>query len=372
MKKISLLILVSVLLLLSSCAKEEPIKIGYANVLTTGYGYLGVDGMYGAQLAVKEINENGGINGRKLELIVKDDEGDPQKAVQVDNELKEEGVVAIIGHGLSSVAASIVDNANENDIFLLSPTITTNSLTDLDDNFFRIINTVDEQGITLANLMFDVSEGDTIIFYELNNQAYSLGVVESYVDELETLGITISEDNIHSFENGDTNDYTVASNLINTSDAENVLIVGSAFDVASILQDVTVDKEILLPVWPITSELIGLVGTKIEGAYGLSLYDTNLSTERFQTYVDNYKEEYGQEPSFASHFAYEAVYALAEALKNTDDYSVEGLKEALIEINEIEGVLNNFSFNQYGEVDRELVVLKVVDYEYTVMTNEGD
>ena len=66
-----LIFLILFLLPLSACKNDDPIKIGYANVLTTNQRDLGIEGMYGAQLAVKEINENGGINGRLLELIIK-------------------------------------------------------------------------------------------------------------------------------------------------------------------------------------------------------------------------------------------------------------------------------------------------------------
>ena len=101
MKKIILvLITLTLLTLITACKKETTIKIGFANDLTSVASELGVSSMYGALLAIDDINSSGGINGRKVELIIKDDAGDPLTAVEVDNELIDEGVVELLVMGL--------------------------------------------------------------------------------------------------------------------------------------------------------------------------------------------------------------------------------------------------------------------------------
>lgn len=116
--KLGILFVFFIVIFLSSCKNEQPILIGFSNTISGVSSELGVNAMYGAEMAVLEINENGGIHGRQVELVIRDDEGDMETAIAVDNELKDLGCVAIIGHGLSSVASGIVENANKNDIEL--------------------------------------------------------------------------------------------------------------------------------------------------------------------------------------------------------------------------------------------------------------
>lgn len=72
--------------LLTGCRAKKPILIGFAGELTGKRGELGVEARDGAQLAVEEINANGGIHGRHITLLVRDDQGDPERARQVDAE----------------------------------------------------------------------------------------------------------------------------------------------------------------------------------------------------------------------------------------------------------------------------------------------
>jgi branched-chain amino acid transport system substrate-binding protein len=89
-------------------------------------------------LATEEINRAGGIGGRPVELIVKDDMSYPETALMVDRQLIEEGVVAIIGHMTSAMSIVAVPMINEQKVHMISPTTTTNQLSRLDDHFFRI------------------------------------------------------------------------------------------------------------------------------------------------------------------------------------------------------------------------------------------
>jgi branched-chain amino acid transport system substrate-binding protein len=82
--------------LVAACDGSEPILIGFAAPMKQPRG---VAMEQGARLAVDEINRNGGVNGRRLELVVRDDEGTEQKAIEVADELRSnDGIVAIVGH----------------------------------------------------------------------------------------------------------------------------------------------------------------------------------------------------------------------------------------------------------------------------------
>lgn len=97
----------------SSASAQQPIKIGFFGPLTGPYAGLGVEAKKGAQLAVKLSNATGGINGRKLELAIYDDQGNRTEAVAVSRKMiEEDNVAAIVGGSLSltSVAAAPMIN----------------------------------------------------------------------------------------------------------------------------------------------------------------------------------------------------------------------------------------------------------------------
>ncbi|MBW1797231.1 MAG: ABC transporter substrate-binding protein, partial [Deltaproteobacteria bacterium] len=109
-----ILLLVSIsMAVMWGCENKKPVKVGFVGGLTGRLSYLGTAGRNGVILAVEEINEAGGINGRPVELITRDDGHDPKVAVKVDRELIGEGVVAIIGHMTSSMSMAALPLINK-------------------------------------------------------------------------------------------------------------------------------------------------------------------------------------------------------------------------------------------------------------------
>ena len=115
--------LFSGLILAGTCTQETgPIRIG----VSANFADVNMAPMRdGARLAVEEINAKGGINGRLLELVERDDREDPDSAVVVATELyNDASVVAVLGHGFSglTLAAAPVYNGGANPLVQISPT----------------------------------------------------------------------------------------------------------------------------------------------------------------------------------------------------------------------------------------------------------
>lgn len=360
-KSLIVLLLMVLLPIFSSCQTKSDIIIGFSGQITGATSQLGIDSMYGAQFAVSKINEAGGVNGRMLKLEIRDDEGDPTKAVAVDNELKDAGAVAIIGHGLSKVSASIVANANENDILLISPTISTNALTGIDDNFLRVIPANDKQGAELAHLVATGNSDDLLIAFESTNIAYTGDLVDKFEDTYETLGLVHTEEHHHAFESGNNDDYLYVADKINNFDAEAVVLIGSSYDVSTIMQlvdDVSL-YTFYMPVWPTTKDVFQLSGDSIDKAYGINYFNPDSTNTDLETLNEAFTAQFGQPISFSALMTYEAVYILYEALLHTEDHSIDGIKEAIIEIEDFEGVLDEISIDEYGDMDRKMLWLRL-------------
>lgn len=132
--------LVAVLaLLLAGCAPPpEPISIGFIGGSSGRVADLGIAGRDGVQLAVDLRNQEGGVGGRMVRLLVRDDEQNPEAAARALRELIDQGVVAVVGPMTSAMAMATVPIANEAKLLMISPTVSTEDLSGRDDYFFRV------------------------------------------------------------------------------------------------------------------------------------------------------------------------------------------------------------------------------------------
>lgn len=123
LKKVTLVISVVAMMFVVACSKQkqDPIKVGGLFAVTGPASFLGEPEKNTAQMMVDEINSNGGIKGRKLELVVYDTAGDTTKAVQLATKLiKNDKVVAIIGPSTTGESMAVVPVAEKEQIPMIS------------------------------------------------------------------------------------------------------------------------------------------------------------------------------------------------------------------------------------------------------------
>jgi len=149
---------------------------------------LGVAGRNGVLLAVELRNRAGGVAGRQVELIIKDDEQDPEVAERVTRDLTErvtrdlvaQGVVAIVGPMTSAMAMRVVPVANEAKVLVVSPTVTADDLSGLDDYFFRVIASTRQYAS--KNALYQRNLRRVATAYDLGNKAYTESWLRNFRD----------------------------------------------------------------------------------------------------------------------------------------------------------------------------------------------
>src|SRR5215210_4403598 len=176
-------------LLLALCAcnlSREPIRIGLAGSLSDP---VGLPMKRAAELAVEEINAQGGVNGRPLELIERDDYADPDSAVFVASDLYDAGVSAVIGHLFSSttIAASPVYNGGDDPVAAISPSSSSPEVSDAGDYTFRICPSDLAHGTALAHWVRDRLHFNRGVVLYLNDE-YGRGIRQTFVAEYLRLG----------------------------------------------------------------------------------------------------------------------------------------------------------------------------------------
>jgi len=174
--------------LLGCQKKEDTIKIGLAGVLTGPSGEIGTAAQRGSELAIEEWNAKGGVLGKKIEIVSRDDEGKPNQAVAVAQELVSAGVAAVIGHwnsGCTIPASEIYKQAGLLQITAAStsPMVTERGYPTL----FRMCGRDDQQGVVAANFAYD-SLGVRQVAALHDKTAYGQGIADEFRKSFEARG----------------------------------------------------------------------------------------------------------------------------------------------------------------------------------------
>lgn len=173
-------------------AENTVIKVGGLAPLTGSLAIYGVTTTNGAQLAVEEINKNGGINGKQIEYIVLDTKGDATESVMAYNKLVDTNVAAVIGDITSKPTVAVAEIAAQDNMPMITPTGTQVDITEAGPNVFRVCFTNPYQGTVLATLAKERFGADTAGILVNNSSDYSDGIAKAFTEQAEKLGIKIT------------------------------------------------------------------------------------------------------------------------------------------------------------------------------------
>jgi len=357
MRKIAFTLLLS--LIVASCTKSEPVRIGFLAGISGRVADLGVAGRNGAMLAVEQINSRGGVNGRQLELMIRDDEQNPATAKKAVSELVDRKIELIIGPMTSSIAMAILPQINSSETILLSPTVTTTALTGKDDNFLRVIDDTRQYATKSARYQYQRLRHHTVCaIYDQSNGAYSESWLKDFNQEFERLGGKVLQP--RPFRSGGDVAYSELSREVLAGHPELVLVISNAMDAALIYQQVKkISPHVALVAseWAATERFIELAGSAAEGAVVSQFINRNDSSPRYKAFVAAYKARFGLEPGFAGLAGYDAAQVAIEALIQRK--SGESLKQAIIRIASFQGAQQQILINRFGDASRASYITEV-------------
>ncbi len=350
----------------TACAPETPVLLGFVGGLSGRVADLGISGRNGAILAVEDINSAGGVNKRKVKLVVMDDKQDGQTAEQVVNQLIDQEVVAIIGHMTSSMSMQTIPIVNEKKIIMMSPTTTTTYLSKKDDYFYRVSSTTKSYATKMARYLFDtLTIRNVAVVYDSRNKAYTESWLGDFRKEFENSGGRIAS--AVTFHSGpDVHLFDVVKQAL-IPGVEALVISAGAMDAAMLCQQVSKMGEnitIAASEWAATEKLLELGGAAVEGVIVSQFFDRNNTAPIYVKFRQDYKKRFGNEPGFASVNSYDAVNVVFEAMKKQKSGKL--LKESIEQIVEYKGVQGPVKIDRYGDADRKTFLSVVENGEFIV------
>lgn len=339
--------------LFAGCVQDDdPVQIGLLMPVTGAAASLGVPAAQGARLAVEEINDAGGIDGRDVELV----EGDTKfpntnEAVAAFQRLAGEGVQVIVGALASDSSDAVKSRANEEGIVLISPASTRPSLTGADHGyFFRTIANDDVQGPQAAAILFeDLGFDETVVMFE--QTGYAQGLRDTFIDAYEDLGGTVIGDPV-AWENDPATFEAKAAEAAG-HDPDHIWVSGQAPQIANLiaaLRGQGYDGPIMTSEAIESSEIFDVAGDDLAGVtFTKSAPDPDRA--EVQAFQAAYEARWGETPGPFDAFAYDAVYVVAAAIEavGEDGAAIKGWLEGG---NSVSGRITTetIRFNSNGDV----------------------
>ena len=370
MKKINMFV-VGAMMLIGGCgksgevAKPETIKIGGMAPLTGALAIYGVTTTNGAELAVKEINENGGILGKKIEYIMLDTKGDSTEAVMAYNKLVDEKVAGIIGEITSKPTLAVAEVAVQDNMPLITPTGTQVDITEAGPNVFRVCFTNPYQGKVLAITSKERLGADTVAVMLNNSSDYSDGITKAFIEESEKLGMKVM--GVEGYSDGDKDFRPQLTKLAAMN--PDVVLIPEYYEQAALIA--TQAREV-----GVKSIFVGSDGwdgidktldkssySAIENSYFTNHFSMEDQSEKIQNFLKDYREIYKEDPSAFSALGYDAIYMMKSAIEKAGTTDKQKIVDALKGI-EYDGVTGYLTFDDHNNPIKAVTVLKIENGKY--------
>ena len=371
MNKIKSAIMIGAAVLFTACvggekvSETETIKIGGLAPLTGSLAIYGVTTTNGANLAIDEINKNGGILGKKVEYITLDTKGDSTEAVMAYNKLIDRGVSAIIGEITSKPSLAVAEIAAQDNMPMITPTGTQVDITEAGPSIFRVCFTNPYQGKVLAVLAKERLNADTAAIMINNSSDYSDGIAKAFIEQADILGIKMTAK--EGYADGD-KDFRAQLTKI-AAEQPDVLLVPEYYEQASLIA--TQAREVGVKAvfigsdgWDgITKTLDSSSYNAIENSYFTNHFSMQDTAPKIQNFLKSYKDTYNEDPSAFSALGYDAVYMVKKAVENAGSTNKEAVVDALKNI-EYDGITGYLTFDEHNNPVKAVTILKITNGEY--------
>ncbi|MCL6570613.1 MAG: ABC transporter substrate-binding protein [Bacillus sp. (in: Bacteria)] len=320
-----------------SSETSDTIKIGVNLELSGGVASYGESLEKGIDIAVSEINKNGGVDGKKLDIIKTDNKSETAEATNGAIKLtSQDKVTAIIGAATSGNTVAQAQIANDTKTILLTPSGTSPNVTvadngDLNEYVFRTSFIDPFQGIVAANFASKELKVKNVAIFADSASDYAKGLAASFKETFKKDGGKIVAEEAYV---GKDTDFRATLTRIKAKNPEFIFIPGYYEEVGLIVKQAR-EMGITVPLmgadgWD-SPKLVELAGADaLNNTFITNHYTSEDPDETIQKFVTTYKDKYnGESPNAFNALGYDTVYLLADAIKRAGSTDTAKIKVAL-------------------------------------------
>ncbi|MCY7241572.1 ABC transporter substrate-binding protein [Streptococcus infantarius] len=339
----------------------DTIKVGVNLELTGTVAAYGNAENNGIKLAVQEINKAGGVDGKKIELVTKDNKSENAEASTAATNLAIQSQVnAMIGPATSGAVAAASLNAQKTGVPLLTPSGTQDDLTlDTVDGVkkyvFRTTFQDSFQGQVLAQYAYSNLNAKKVVLYYDNSSDYAKGIAEEFKKKYQGDIVTTA-----TFASGD-KDFQSALTKIKNLDYDAIVMPGYYTETGIITKqarDMGISVPILGPDGFSDDSFADLAGkANANSVYYVSGYSTKTALSgKANDFIKAYKAKYGSEPNMFAALSYDSVYMIAKAAEGAKT-SID-IANNLAELKDFDGVTGKMTIDKkHNPIKTALMVI---------------
>jgi branched-chain amino acid transport system substrate-binding protein len=341
---------------MASPATADSIKIGAIFALSGKAIQSNRPCVLGVQLAVQEINLMGGVLGKKLELLLLDNDSTPIGSHVAAETAADAGVVAIIGSVWSSHSLAIAKVAEKHKIPMISPISTVPALTSIGDHIFRVCYDDNFQGKMIAEFAFKEQKARTALVFVDISSDFSLDIAGIFTKTFQSLGGEIVKE--IEYKTGQV-DFQPQIRQALAHDADIVFLSGhdESGYIADELQEAGAKA---IPMgsdsWDVES-FFTLGGNKIKRGYFINHWTPAQTDPLSQSFLKRYKKE--GEINAGTALSYDAVHVLIAAIEKAGSTDSTAIRSALHKLQGFRGVTGEISFDAEGNAKKQASVIEI-------------
>ena len=349
-----------------SAASGSTIKVGVMGPLTGDASVYGKAVVNGATLYLKQVNEKGGVNGKQLEAVTMDEQGDETQAVTCFTKMVDQGITALVGDVTTAPTLAVAAESAEYNVPMVTASATAEAVTydaetdTVNENVFRACFTDPFQGVKMADYAYEKLGYTKAAVIFLKGKDYNEGLAENFAKEFEAKGGTIVDQ--ESYSEGDVDFKTQLTSILGKG-PETVFCPNYYEEVGQILSQ---------------AESVGLNvpflgGDGWDGLEGYATADqlkdayfcANYAKGSNPDFENAYKAEYGEEyPNGFAPLGYDAAMTVVYGIKAAEEQGLEAgsdeYKQAVIDAiagGTIEGITGTFTFDEHHNPVKQTAIL---------------
>jgi branched-chain amino acid transport system substrate-binding protein len=354
---------------LTACSKkqENGIPVGQFASLTGAQATFGQSTDKGVQLALEEINGSGGVLGKPLRVITRDNESKPGETSTAVRELiTRDKVVALIGEVASGRSLEAAPIAQRSGIPMISPASTNEKVTETGDHIFRVCFIDPFQGTVCAKFARQLGATRAAILIDVSKD-YSIGLAKSFKKEFLAEGGVITGE--QSYSGGDKDFNAQLTAIKDAKEPPQVIFLPAYYTEAPLIIRQARQLGITVPFiggdgWD-SPELVAVGGPAMEGCY-FSNHFSNQSTEpQVVAFVDAYRKKYGDDPDAMVALGYDALKLLADAMKRAGTTDPDKVNAAIAATKDFPGVTGKITLDEHRNPTKPAVILEVKNGKFT-------
>jgi len=372
MKKACIIILlIFSLVLAAGCSQAgggDTIKIGVNYELSGKVASYGQSSVEGIELAIEQINEAGGVKGKKIELVKYDNKSEPSEATTLATRLMtQDKVVAVLGPATSGSFMATIPVANQNKVPVISGSATADIVTvdesgKVQEYAFRICFTDTQQGEGITKFALENLSAKKAVIILDSSSDYATGLADNFTRVFEEGGGTIVAK--EAYVAGDTDFNAIITSIKNKE--FDVIFIPGYYEEAGLIIKQARAQGIDVPILgadgfdsPVLLELAG--AEALNNVYFSNHYSSADESAVVSDFIESFKKKYNKEPDAFNALGYDLARFVADALERVEKIDGESLKKALEETTNFDGVTGNFSVDENHNVVKDIIVIELKD-----------